>query len=206
MGWKNVKERYGIKHIVHVSPGWLIWIGSEYVPGLIKISHAEKELAWADHDYDVHSCKQVIGADLAVWRSQYLGRGEPFDGWVRMWANDPHELRYLIESPDTFERSIPVFTYDHDGNILQNECEELGWPNVTHDGCLMYDTFVPTEAEAVRMAKRSARSWVDSAERHVGQLSVELHKARGDWVKAVAASTKLDGAYPDIEPEDDDND
>lgn len=51
---------------------------------------------------------------------------------------DPTAAAALLAKPDTFAASIPVYTWDASYAIVSHQCEELGWPNVTHDGALMY--------------------------------------------------------------------
>ena len=160
MGWKNVKEHYGIGHIVQVVPGEGICIGSGYVHDLI-----------------------LIREDLSVRRHELVGRGEPFDGWVRQMEADKGKLRELIETPDKFAASIPVFTYDYDGNITEKRCEEPGWPNATHDGFLMYEnTFSTDRAEVVGWAKRELAAAAESARRSVADAECDLQKQR-NWLE-----------------------
>lgn len=172
MGWKAVKEHYGIEHIVQVVPDKGICIGSGYVHDII-----------------------VIGEDLSIMRMGYIGRGEPFDGWVRAMESDKDNLRELIETPDRFTASIPVYTYDDDGNIIEKRCETPGWPNVTHDGCVMYEnTFSTDRAEVVEWAKRDLEAAVESARRSVTDAERDLEKRRTWLERCEAGLMKLEEA------------
>lgn len=187
MGWKNVKEHYGITHYVQVTEKG-ICIGSGYVHDLLCISPTDAKREWDDR---VDRSETKLGCNLSIWRPGYLGRGEPFDGIVKAMAADPEKLRELIDTPDTFTASIPVYTYDYDGNIVEKQCEELGWPNVTHDGTMMYENRVfATREEAVEKAQREMAAWVENATRNVAQAERDLNEQRSRLAKAEAASTR----------------
>lgn len=188
MGWKNVKEHYGITHYVQVSDKG-ICIGSGYVHDLIVISPADMPRNWYGR---ADRTETKIGHNISIWRPTYLGRGEPFDGIVNAMADDPAKLRELIDTPDTFAASITVYTYDYDGNIIEKQCEELGWPNVTHDGTMMYENRVfATHKEAVRKARQEMAAWVKSAKEHVAGAERDLQERRDQLAKAEAAADNL---------------
>ncbi|MBF5091955.1 hypothetical protein F1640_18545 [Novosphingobium sp. NBM11] len=140
MGWKAIKDHYRIGHMVHVRDG-LICIGSPFIPDIITLNPF----------------------------GQFVKRYDPGRGWpqnddlARYMAEieaDPEKCRELAQAEDVFATTIPVYTYD-ENSIIECACEELGYPNVTHDGRLMYDnTFSPDRAEVVRWAVRSARGRV----------------------------------------------
>jgi hypothetical protein len=102
----------------------------------------------------------------------------------------------LIESPDTFTVSIPVWTYDG-GRIIKTECEKFGWPNVTHDGAMMFDnTFFLSEAEAVAKAKRDSDSGIKQAINLILQSEAQTEKHRSRLAEAKAEREKLERDYP----------
>jgi uncharacterized Zn finger protein (UPF0148 family) len=152
MGWKAIKEHYRIDHAVAVVPGKGICIGSPYVHDLITI----------DDDANV-----IIGK-LGV------RPGEKLDRYREEMEADRAKLKAIIAQPDTFERSIAVFTYQG-ADIIECACEELGWPNVTHDGRMMYENMFSTDrAEVVDWAIRSARSSVEAWTENVARRQDEL--------------------------------
>lgn len=170
MSWKNVKEHYRIGHAVHVRAG-CICIGSPYVPDLI-----------------------VIGLDGAITkRDDYARTNNDLARYLREMDADPAKLKELIAAPDMFAASIPVFTYDG-GDIIEKRCEVLGWPNVTHDGCLMYEnTFSPNRAKIVKAAKTNAacgiNAWRDriaEAEKDIAKFRAYLEKEEADLAKLEA--------------------
>lgn len=176
MGWKNVKEHYGIEHIVQVVPDKGICIGSGYVHDII-----------------------VIDKDLNIKRSEHIGRGEPFEGWVRAMESDKAQLRRLIETPDTFERSLIVHTADyHKGEIIEKRCEKLGWPNVTHDGECMYENSFSTDrAKIVAYAKSNAAAAIKSQRRIIEDSERELAKHRAYLAEYETAMAKLNRENPE---------
>lgn len=132
MGWKNVKEHYRIGHIVQVCDG-KICIGSGYLPMLI-----------------------VISRDGLIEKA-YREEGNPaLTRYQREMDADLVKLRELVTTPDKFEHSITVYTYKG-CEIIEKQCEVLGWPNVTHDGELMYgNTFSGCREDIIRAALENA--------------------------------------------------
>lgn len=167
MGWKNVKEHYGIKHIVQVTDAG-ICIGSGYVHNIL-----------------------TIRADLSIERSS-IGRGEPFDSMVAAMEADRPKLRELIDSPDTFSASIPVYTFTYDGAIVEALCEQPGWPNVTHDGRIMYDnTHFPERSQAVAQATKELDAVAENAANRCAEARLEVEKAEIRRAEAEAAVEHL---------------
>ena len=120
MGWKNIKEHYKIGHLMHKTRDGNIQIGSPYISDLITV-------------YPNGGVK--IGR-LGIEDNKELQR------YVDEMVNDVDKLVELYNTPDKFEKSIPVYYYDDNrGEIITTYCEEFGWPNNTHDGLLMYSTY-----------------------------------------------------------------
>ena len=174
MGWKNVKEHYRIGHIVCVTEKG-ICIGSSYIHDIIVIN-PDGALA---KQYDRGS---AVNTDLGRYQSEML--------------EDPEKLRELINTPDTFERSLTVYTYQN-GDILEKQCEEYGYPNVTHDGMVMYENrFHQDKETVVRWAKRNAAAGVELLTDQVWDAEQRL-KERKDWLAAeIAFRNKLEYDYP----------
>ncbi len=169
MGWKNVKEHYGIGHLVHVREG-RICIGSPYIPEIISIDPQSGAIIKRYGD------TWAINDDLRRYQSE-------FDA-------DPAKLRALVLAPDSFVVTITVYTFA-DGEVIEAQCEELGWPNVTHAGELMYENvFSADRAKAVRWAQDDAENWVTFARGRVTELEGRLAKARVDHLAAIAVQTK----------------
>jgi len=151
MGWKAVRDHYRIDHIVQVTSDG-ICIGSPYVHDIIVVKDGKR----------VHS-------DYGVRRNLNgeLGR------IVKEMDADAPKLAELAATEDTFERSIPVYTYEG-GSILEKQCEELGYPNVTHDGLIQYEnTFSPDAGLVLTWAIDSAKAgveWRREAVTHAEQM------------------------------------
>lgn len=130
MSWKNVKEHYGIVHQVQVTDDG-ICIGSPYVHNIIVID-GEGRIAKEDD--------RTLNQDLQRYLSDMKA--------------DPDKLKQLIDAPDIFAASLPVFTYKG-AEIIEKQCEQLGWPNVTHDGQMMYQNMFFADRESALAAART---------------------------------------------------
>lgn len=178
MSWKSVKLGYDIGHIVHVREG-CICIGSPYVPEIIRIT-PEGVPQWA---FGISSASARNNGDLARY--------------MREMEADPARLRVLMAAPDSFSASLPVYTYSG-GEILEKQCEAYGWPNITHDGCLMYENeFFERKADAVRKAKANAQAGCDLVTRRIAECERDLAKWLKELAQEEADLAKLDHDYPE---------
>lgn len=158
MGWKRIKDHYGIGHIVHVSDGNLL-IGSPYIHDIIVVAPDGRVVKEYDRS----------GGDLARYQSDI--------------ASNPAEFARLFAEEDVFSASIPVYTYRtyKGAEIIEKACEELGWPNVTHDGDIMYDnTFFTDRNKAVVAARKDAAAGLRWAQERLEKLREDLAKAEAD--------------------------
>lgn len=159
MGWKAVRDHYRIDHLVQVTPSG-ICIGSAFIHDIIVIDPDRGEIT---KRYDP---------------GRGWSRNEDLDRYQSEMEADPFMLAELVAMPDTFERSITVYTYEG-GAILEKKCEELGWPNVTHDGCMQYENMFSPDPGLVR-------TWaIDSA-----KVSIEVLTERVTEVERNLAAVK----------------
>jgi hypothetical protein len=166
MGWKSLKERFGITHIVQVV-GKNLFIGSGYVHDLVTI--------------DILTGKVTENSTF----KRFLSETYP-----DLLKAPPEEIINLLEKQDTFTQSIAVYTYDG-GNIIEKQCETPGWPNVTHDGFVMYDnTFSTNKEEVVLWAKRNTSlaikhtlERIQEKEENLRTLRVQLDEYKSDQLK-----------------------
>ena len=175
MGWKNVKEHYRIGHQVQVTKKG-ICIGSPYIHDLI-----------------------VIGTDGVV-KKRYDGGGNNDDlhRYQREIDADPHKLRELVQSPDTFNDLKVVYTYDG-GEIIEKQCEETGWPEVTCDGEMMYaNTFSTEKEKVVSWAKRNADCGIKNFLEQINDAEKNLERLRTNLASEEANRRKLEDDYPGI--------
>lgn len=173
MGWKNVKEHYRIGHYVQVTPEG-VCIGSGYIHDLI-----------------------VISQDGAL-KKRYDGSGSNTDlaRYQDEIDKDPDRLRELVATPDVFEKAVVVYTYQR-GEIIEKVCEVPGWPNVTHDGCMMYEnTFSTDKSKVIAWAKRSAALEVEYLEETIADIERRLRECRATLMDATNAMDRLEAAYP----------
>lgn len=174
MGWKNIKNRFGIQHHVHATEKGVA-IGSGYIPELVIID-------------------RVTGA---------VEENRAFSGFLRekypaLLDATPEELLHLISEPDTFPATVPVYTYDG-AEIIEKRCEIPGWPNATVDGCMMYDnTFSTDKAVVVEWAKRNAACASEGTRRRIVEVEQDLARLKSQLVGYEADEAKLAAAYPNV--------
>lgn len=156
MGWKNIRDHYRIQHTVQVTEAG-ICIGTGYVHDLIVIKRWEKK---------------VNQSSIGIRGNESLQRY-----WAEMHA-DLDKLWELVEKDDQFEKAIPVYTWK-EGDIIEERCEELGWPNVTHDGKIMYENkFSADRNEVIRWAIQSFETIVRHGYQRISEIEDTLRKIR----------------------------
>ncbi len=159
MGWKSLKNEYRIDHHVQVREG-RIAIGSGYVSDLIRVS------------FD----------GVVTWGSLGTSKDDDLARYYEEMTADLERLKRLVQQEDVFEVSLPVWTYEG-AEIIEKRCEAYGWPNVTHDGLMMYEnTFSADRNEVVKWAKRSAASLVKSYDRLMKE-ALERVEQVGGWLR-----------------------
>jgi hypothetical protein len=153
MGWKRVKEYYRVHHIVH-AVGDRILIGSITDPCIIEIGALGV----------VSSGRHLLNSELARC--------------FREMEEDGERLCELIAEQDEFARNLPVFCHV-DGTIVEKFCEDHGFPNVTHDGRLMYEgLFFADRDGAVANARSEAQRAVASTRACIAVAEAELARLR----------------------------
>lgn len=101
---------------------------------------------------------------------------------------------------DVFTSSIPVFTYQ-DGDILEKQCEFVGCPNATHDGCLMFfNTFSTDKQHVIDQAKNNTGISATFCRRDLLEAERGLHEKKMFLAKIEAELAKLNADYPDPMP------
>ena len=176
MSWKNIKTHYRIGHAVQINEKG-ICIGSPYIHDLI-----------------------VIGLDGKIIKRDDGRVNEDLARYMREFDADPAKLAELVKAPDVFERSLPVWTYDG-GEVIEKFCEQYDWPNVTHDGCMMYEnTFFQDKAKAIKKAIANAEYGIKWESERLAELKEEYERKSGNIAKQLAESKanleKLNRDYP----------
>lgn len=174
MGWKALKEKFEIKHIVQVrSEGVLI--GSPYVSDLV-----------------------TINPETGVARESDIARDFIRKHYPSMADANPKDIASIIAEPDTFSTSTPIYTYE-DGEIVEKQCEVPEWPNVTHDGRLIYEnTFSTDKNTVIAWAKQNAESGIKWQKEAIEEKEKELIERRDRLVSRMADLAKLNADYPAI--------
>lgn len=173
MSWKNVKEHYRIGHIVQITEKG-ICVGSAYIHDLI-----------------------IIGMDGAIIKGNDGRANEDLGRYMKEFGADPQKLSELIKAPDTFQKSLPVYTYDG-ANIVEKSCEEYGWPNVTHDGCIMHDNmFSKDKAKIVKAAKKDAQCGIDWRTRRILEMVKNMAELKADMDVCASNLEKLQTDFPE---------
>lgn len=136
MGFLSLQKEYDIKHIVAVYDekkygGKVICIGSPYIHDIIVIDMYGKILRRYDEDRSNEKLRRYM---------------QEFDA-------EPDKLREIVTKADDFsDYQTTVYIYDN-GRIRKELCKEIGWPNVTTTGEMMYEnTSFGTYKEAFRYA------------------------------------------------------
>lgn len=177
MGWKSIKEHYQIKHIVHIDGGRVLF-GSGYVPDAIVV--------------------EPDGTIVKTYRDSMSG---DLSRYCEEIGKDPDTFAEMFKKQDVFARSIPVYTFDRD-RIIEKFCDELEWPNVTHDGMLMYSNqFFATREDAIAQSKRNARAGMEIMQENVAGAERELANSRERLADYEMTFRKLEGDYPDVSPD-----
>jgi hypothetical protein len=106
-------------------------------------------------------------------------------------------LKDLVLKDDVFENSILVYTYNG-GDIIETYCEKVGWPNVTHDGQIMYDnTFSRNKDKVIQLAFENAKAGVKINAENVEWAKGKLKEEEDYLVQAKKNLEKLKSVYPD---------
>lgn len=178
MGWKTLKQHFGIEHIVQVTEKGSICIGSGYIHNLVEI--------------DPKTGK--VHGDDGFLRQRY----------PELLVTAPAEIVKLIEAQDVFGASVPVFTY-RESEIIEKRCEEPGWPNVTHDGCVMYEnTFSTDKAKVIQWAHRSAELRVKYTKEQISRVESDLAALQKQLAHDLDVWVRLAAVYPAKETRRDD--
>ena len=172
MGWKTLKDHYRIGHYVQVTSNG-ICIGSPYIHDLI-----------------------VIGMDGTIIKAFDVRSNEDLKRYMQEFRDDPVKLLDTIQARDVFTASIPVYTYQG-AEIVEKKCEQLGWPNVTHDGDMMYEnSFSADKAQAVKWAKENAQSEIKWRIEKIADFKRGIVQLEADAEKQRQILVKLEKDYP----------
>ena len=175
MGWKNLKVWFKIDHIVSVDADGAIRIGSPYIPDLI-----------------------VVDPDGSVKKRYERSANDTLMGYQAAFDADPEKVRLAIATPDRFEATLPVYTYEG-ALIVEEECETYGWPNVTHAGHLMFsNTYSRDKTRVIRWARENAESVVVMYQQDLEDLDATRAKIAEKLARAETVLETLREQYPEV--------
>ncbi|MFL9611055.1 hypothetical protein ACKF11_13290 [Methylobacillus sp. Pita2] len=174
MGVKAVKQHYNIRHIVHIKEGKLC-IGSGFINDMLIFSPTGKLLREFDHNSDAELTR-----------------------YTRDITADPVLFTTLLQQEDQHDSLISAYTYTDDA-IIEVQCVQVGWPNTTVDGLLMYDnTYFENKLDAVKKAKASYLYGLQSYESTKADLENRLATVTRQLSELKASKQRLDAEYPDV--------
>lgn len=177
MGWKNFKKHFGIEHNVQMTADGLC-IGSSYV----------------------HNLAVVDVATGAIRENQVFSRFLT-ENYPTLKQATPQEILDVLNEQDTFTKSIPIYTYE-DGKIIEKQCEVLGYPNVTHDGLMMYEnTFSIDKQTIIDRAKEVMTCNIKHDLRNIQELEQKLASCKDQLAIDEADLLELETNYPAVEGE-----
>jgi hypothetical protein len=177
MGWKNVKEHYRIEHIVQINENQL-QIGSSYIQDLIVVD---------------------MEGTVVKRYERGLASNENLERYQQEIDANPALFKELMTKPDTFEKSITVYTWEGE-KIIEKQCESTEWPSVTHDGELMSEnTFSVDKEQVIRWAKKSAKSKIHHYQEAMDDYAQKMAKMREVVIAQQANLDRLELDYPDIQ-------
>lgn len=173
MGFKAFKEHFRINdHIVSVHKE-VISIGSEYVSNLVGI--------------DMQTGAVLINETF----SGFLAQKYP-----EILNSTNEERLALIQIEDQFSKSIPVYA-SCNGQVIEKQCEELGFPNVTHDGEIMYqNTHYANKADAVEYARKDLHYRIKNYEESVADLEAKLAEKKAKLAESKKLMEEFNNTYP----------
>lgn len=155
MGWKTFKDKFQLhKHIVYIE-NEILYIGLSILSTSIKISVK-------DGTFIRGFSKCVVNEDFRL-----------------LAKASNQEILDLLKVEDSFEKSITVYYVNSNFKISKTECEVFGYPNVTHDGKLMFDNLFFLEKEdAENKSLINHQSALEHYENLVKILNSELKCAK----------------------------
>lgn len=150
MGLKTLRAKYNIHHpLFHIEIGRAC-IGSGAISALCSIDLKTGEI------------------------SHHPAFPEIREEYPELFSVPPEELKALLEAEDEFEAYLPVYAVK-EGELVQYFCEELGFPNTTHCGKLMYQNrFSSDPLEVVEWARENAEAGISLKQDRNKQLQKEL--------------------------------
>lgn len=163
MGFARFKEHFKIEQHIVSAENNVIYIGSDMASRLVGI--------------DMQTGAVLVNDTF----SSFLGKYYP----EIFKATNRERLAPILEV-DHFEQSIPVYTFCND-QLTEKFCEKLGFPNVTHDGEIMYNnSHFANKDDAIENFRRNLIIRIENYKDAIVELQEKLDKK----THALAEATK----------------
>lgn len=168
MGWKVLRDHFEIRHLLQVTGSGIV-IGTSFIPDIAVIDKATGKV------------------NVSPTFPDFLQKNYP-----RLAAANRSEILLCLMEADVFERSIPVYTFEG-ATIHQCFCEVPGYPNLTHEGYLMYANCYSTDrGKVVQWAKESAKNELQWVQRSIASLKRDLVNAENELAHYQQVLEQLD--------------
>lgn len=173
MGFKVFEDHFGVhNHIVTVRDG-VLHIGSSYVSDLV--------------GFNMETGEVLINDTFSGFLNQY---------YPNILNATNEERLALINAQDVFEQSIPVFT-SNKGQIIEKACEQLGFPNVTHDGELMHqNTHYANKDDAIEYERENLYCRIECYEESIQEIETRLAEKKQQLAETQKMLQDFNKLYP----------
>lgn len=169
MGWKSFKEHFQIEHNVQVRDGFIL-IGSDYVSDLAKVNIMTGEV--------------IRNENFTTFLPKY---------YPHLLDIPAIDILAVLAQKDYFLRDIPVYTYEN-GGIIKRYCEEFKYPNVTHEGYMMYSNKYSTSRDVVhKWAVEREKRDIEHYEERLREISEKEAEIKKRISASIMALQRLSG-------------
>lgn len=168
MGWKNLKNHFNLKYIVHVQNDY-IHIGNKYINNIISIN--------------IHNANIKVNNDF--WNDRiYINENNEIlyhhnidQSFKDIINTDKQILLDIINSEDNFHSSITLYTFDKsNGDIIELTSEHTEFPNVTHNGTLIYDHCFSIDKDLIiKKAKDKIQQRINGTSEFIDELQKDIN-------------------------------
>lgn len=166
-GWKSFKEQFKITHNIQITEDGLC-IGSGYVHNLITVNPQ---------------------TGLIIENPTFSGFIKEY--YPQLLNVSPQKSIQALQAPDTFSKSIPVFTYEG-SQIIEEQAEEFGYPHPTYSGKMQYEnTFFKTKQQALMAAKTNNQAGISLTQEAIKSYQAKLDELNLELKKLLTEQSEL---------------
>lgn len=172
MGWKTLKQHFNIQHYLYMEQdGLAIDLGLIKGAAIINTSTG-----------------QIQQSKVAP---NFLQKHYP-----QMLEATPTQILELLNAVDTFDQNVTIYTYKG-AEIIETCCEIPEWPNLTHDGFVIYEnTHSTNKAEVIRWAKRNAKCALENIIDRIQETELKLAQQIGERHRFLTIQQQLEDNFP----------